>query len=289
MAESRRKRPLYDATRRPSAGPVTRGLPKPVRMHGIAALLCILIAGVLASCARPEAQSAAPVSFPPGTRVVVFMPAAGHWAVATVSEAQPGNEFVFSSRLYRLVEAGKAQPVPSVDTARLFDADRQYDKTSRRPGASDVVQILGEDGRFAAHSPLSAVQPGSTIRFQGRAYAVGRDRSLTSTGTVFTSAAITLQRIEITTSGLQHVIDRHTAGGSMNAGKSVFNPGENIQALIRNAELLTPVRQAQGNCQRVFDAGRPIGTDRATGRQTSTYTVITTESGKLVTAFPGLP
>lgn len=266
-----------------------RARAKAACMRGAAILLLILIAGTLVSCANPEQQAAAPVSSTPETRVILFTPAAGHWTLSTIAQVQPGNEFVLNNRLYRSVEAGRVQAVPSVDTGKLFEADRQLDNTSRRPEAADVVQVFGEDGRFAAHAPLSAVQPGSTIRFQGRAYTIGQDRGLTSTGMVFTSAAPTLRRIEITASGLQHVIDRHTAGGSMNAGKSVVNSGESIQALIRNAELLAPVRQARGNCQRVFGAGRPIGTDRATGRQTSIYTVITTESGKLVTAFPGLP
>lgn len=95
--------------------------------------------------------------------------------------------------------------------------------------------------------------------------------------------------IEITESALQHVIDRHTVGGSMTAGKSIFSSGENVRDLIKDAELLAPTPQDRGNYQRVVDAGRTIGIDRRTGQPTSTYTVITTESGKLVTAFPGLP
>jgi len=99
----------------------------------------------------------------------------------------------------------------------------------------------------------------------------------------------TSQQIEISDSAWQHVLDRHTAGGSMTAGKSVFNAGVDIRALIKNAEQVTPVTEPNGRLKRVVDAGRSIGIDRATGRQTSTYTVITTESGDLVTAFPGLP
>lgn len=102
-------------------------------------------------------------------------------------------------------------------------------------------------------------------------------------------AAPHIQTIEITDSALQHVINRHTVGGSENAGKSVFNQGEDLRDLIKNAESVPPVAQARGNCERIVDAGRPIGIDRSTDSATNIYTVITTESGKLVTMFPGRP
>jgi len=49
------------------------------------------------------------------------------------------------------------------------------------------------------------------------------------------------------------------------------------------------VRQANGQFARTWNAGRNIGIDQATGKQTSIVTVITKENGNLVTAFPGLP
>ncbi len=58
--------------------------------------------------------------------------------------------------------------------------------------------------------------------------------------------------IEITQSALQHVIDRHTVGGTMNA----FGAGEDIRAIIHRAESMEPKPQARGNYQRVVDAGR---------------------------------
>lgn len=95
--------------------------------------------------------------------------------------------------------------------------------------------------------------------------------------------------IEISQGALQHIINRHTVGGAENAGKSTFNSGEDIQALIRNAERITPVQQENGKLQRVVDAGRTIGLDRNTSQSTNIYTVITTQAGELVTAFPGMP
>lgn len=266
--------------------------------------LCWIVALVVSSfagCANSQTQStapvavgnaanaAAPVHFAAYTRVLLFLSSTGQWMPATFERALPGNEFFSNNQLYRVVDSDKAQLVANVDAGKLVEADLPYDRTSHRPGASDVVQVLGKDMRFTAHAVLSTVQPGATVRFQGKAYNVRADRTLADTGKVFTAETSALQRIGITASALQHIVDRHTAGGTANTGKSIFNAGQNIGALIKNAELLAPVAQARGNYERVFDAGRIIGTDRATRRSTSTYTVITTQSGKLVTAFPGMP
>ncbi len=97
--------------------------------------------------------------------------------------------------------------------------------------------------------------------------------------------------INITVEGLEHVTESHMVGGALAAlgKKSIFNAGEDVQGLIKAAEGTAPVRQVTGNFERVVDAGRTIGIDRATGAPTSTYTVITKPNGNLVTAFPGKP
>jgi RHS repeat-associated protein len=96
--------------------------------------------------------------------------------------------------------------------------------------------------------------------------------------------------INITARGLEHVLERHGAGGARTAGKSVFNAGEDIVGLIRQAETVPAAQQAgRTTFERVVNAGRTIGVDRATGQPTSTYTVITSAAGDLVTAFPGTP
>jgi RHS repeat-associated protein len=95
--------------------------------------------------------------------------------------------------------------------------------------------------------------------------------------------------INITAKGRAHVVDRHTVGGSQNAGKSHFSPGENIDSLIQQSQAIPAVRQTGGNFERVVDAGRPIGIDRVTGQPTSIYTVITNAQDDLITAFPGVP
>lgn len=96
-------------------------------------------------------------------------------------------------------------------------------------------------------------------------------------------------KISMATKALTHVDDAHRIGGALSAGKSIFNAGENISSLVRGAESTAPILQSGGNYQRVVDAGRIIGTDRATGKATSIYTVITDKSNNLVTAFPGRP
>jgi hypothetical protein len=230
----------------------------------------------------------APVTFSPSTRVMLFSPDAGQWAIAAFEQTEPGNEFFFNSQLYRVSEAGKAQVVPNIDADKLLEADLHYDKSSRRPAASDVVQVLDKDTRFVLHGVLATVQPGATVRFQGRAWRVRADRSVVNTGTVFSSARVNLQRIQITARGMQHVTDRHTAGGNTTAHKSIFNPTEDVQALVKCAQLTTPVQEPNGLFKRLFDAGRVIGVDGYKGKQTSTYTVITKPSGELVTAYPVL-
>jgi hypothetical protein len=60
--------------------------------------------------------------------------------------------------------------------------------------------------------------------------------------------------------------------------------------LVAGAEGVQAVKQAVGrNFERVVDAGRAIGVDRATGQATSIYTVITNIRNELVTMFPGIP
>ena len=78
-------------------------------------------------------------------------------------------------------------------------------------------------------------------------------------------------------------------GGLQSAGKSLFGAGENVSALTRAAESVTPVLQRGGNFERIVNAGRVIGVDRVTGQATSKYTVITNAAGELVTMFPGKP
>jgi RHS repeat-associated protein len=99
-----------------------------------------------------------------------------------------------------------------------------------------------------------------------------------------------LKSIKITKKGLDHVLQRHVVGGARTAGKSIFNAGEDVSALVRNASGVQRVKQVSGNnFERVVDAGRTIGVDRVTGNPTSVYTVITNAADELVTAFPGRP
>ena len=113
--------------------------------------------------------------------------------------------------------------------------------------------------------------------------------SARSTGSV-AIAADEIAPVETTADGLTHVLERHTYNGITKfLGKSKFNIGENWQKLIRQADNVKPVAQANGRFQRVFDAGRIIGFDHTTGSPTSIVTVITEADGSLVTAFPGNP
>lgn len=96
--------------------------------------------------------------------------------------------------------------------------------------------------------------------------------------------------ININQKGLNHTLKRYTNSGiSKFANKSKFNSSENVVDLIKSSTQQPMVKQANGNFSRTFDVGRKIGTDMTTGNQTSIMTVITNETGNLVTAFPGSP
>jgi hypothetical protein len=87
---------------------------------------------------------------------------------------------------------------------------------------------------------------------------------------------------------LAHVLESHTLGGALSAGKSLFNAGEDVKGLIQAAEAATG--KSVGNVLiRTIDAGRIIGMDRNTQQATSVYTVITKNAGELITAYPGRP
>lgn len=90
-------------------------------------------------------------------------------------------------------------------------------------------------------------------------------------------------------SAMTHVLSRHTAEGALSAGASIFTREIDILTLIKKAESIAPELQAGGNYQRVVTASEYIGIDRATGKLTKVYTVISDAAGKLVTAFPGKP
>jgi len=96
--------------------------------------------------------------------------------------------------------------------------------------------------------------------------------------------------INITPEGLEHALRRHTVNRyTQYAGKSKFDDGVDVAALIKQVEHEAAQQQADGSFARTVDIGHEIGIDRASGRRTSLMTVITHTSGDLITAFPGLP
>jgi RHS repeat-associated protein len=97
-------------------------------------------------------------------------------------------------------------------------------------------------------------------------------------------------RCELTADARRHILDRHFPGGRLvGKDKSIFNFNEDLDRLTRAARRVAPIPQRNGNFVRIVDAGRPIGVDRATGRLTSIYSVVTDRNGEVVTAFPGVP
>lgn len=98
-------------------------------------------------------------------------------------------------------------------------------------------------------------------------------------------------RISVSQNRIQHVIDRHTLTGSkfVEGKTSYFNDGINIQSLIEKASDYTGQTTKNGFIERVIDAGKNIGVDRSSGKQTSIYTVITDIKNKFITSHPGKP
>ena len=79
----------------------------------------------------------------------------------------------------------------------------------------------------------------------------------------------------------------HFPGGRRTSGKSLFNTGEDLDALIRLAETAPAGRERNGRDKRVADAGRAIGTNDRTGKPVTTVVVIAEPDGEVVTAYPG--
>jgi len=248
-----------------------------------------------------SALAAAPTALSPDARVAVFSSQTEEWVQTPFAQVTPGAEFTYDGRLYKSDDSGRAAIVPGIDAGNLVRADRPYDNSSYRgPAKTDAVQVLDADLRVTKHAVLGTVPSRTRLCFQGRVYYLEASRNLAYRGIInatkirqhkpegyiLQKTLVRSQPIEVTQSALRHVTDRHTAGGAANAGKSVFS-GE-WRSLVNDAIYYIPV-ESGSNMQRVIDAGRPIGIYRATGKPINTYTVITTPSGKLVTAFPGLP
>lgn len=255
-----------------------------------------------------SAFAAEPAAFAPDTKVAMFSSRTEEWVRVPFAQVKPGSEFTHDGRLYRSDNAGRAAIVPGIDTGKIKRADRPYDNSSYRgPRSTDAVRILDADLRVTSHALLGKVAPRTRLCFQSRVYYLEANRNLAYRGILTTAKRVrstadggsegyslrkTLVRsqpIEITQGALRHVMDRHAPGGARNAGKSTFFAAGSIRSLISDAIYYMPVQQSGDNMQRVIDAGRPIGIYRATGKPTNIYTVITTPSGMLVTAFPGPP
>lgn len=95
--------------------------------------------------------------------------------------------------------------------------------------------------------------------------------------------------IKIGFQGLKHVMERHVAGGVVDAGKSMFTSSTDMLNLVKRAESAPGYLAGNGNYVRIANAGRSVGIDRTTGKSTSVYTVVTDPLGNLITAYPGRP
>ncbi|MHB1462672.1 MAG: hypothetical protein ACYC1M_15390 [Armatimonadota bacterium] len=240
--------------------------------------------------AQTTAKTNLAAQFTSATGVMLFVTDTGQWQPGSCAQAKPGSEFLYNNKLYRVLNSNTVNLIPGADAAKLFEAARPSDKTSRLPTPKDIVQLLDKNRLPVSHDLLSVIPAGSTVGFQGRAYTLKADRSV-APAKISPAILSMLQHIEVTTSSWQHIMDRHTAGGAKNAGASTFNGGEDIKALIKQAEIVTPEIESNGYVSRDYDAGHIVGYDdyrydKRKNRQTSTIKVIATQTGKLVTCYP---
>lgn len=148
----------------------------------------------------------------------------------------------------------------------------------------------------AASGCIGSIVGGASVAVLGRALgaakgagAVGTKLAALLKPQLLAYADGPLNPIIVTPARLAHVVAGHTPGGLQTAGNSIFNAGEDLLGLINLAGSALAAPTSAGRLARVVDAGRSIGVDRATGMQTSVFTVITTRANQLITMFPGIP
>ncbi len=257
-----------------------------VVLIALSAVACQSLAVPTGTSSDAGSKSVVNAVFSPETRVMLFTRDMGQWVIARRRDAKPGSEFLYDNKMFRVSDANKTELAAGIDIAKLYEADRAEDKTSRVPTANDVVLRLDKQKDPVNHDFLKSLPVGTLVCFQGRVYSVGAGAKAVVTNTQ-PSVLSYLQKIEITNSSWQHVTSRHTPSGSKNSGASIFYQGENIKALVKFSEIVTPEQEQNGYYSRDYDAGHIVGYDPyRNGMQTSTVKVISTAKGQLVTVYP---
>lgn len=123
-------------------------------------------------------QAAVPATLPPETLVAMFTPHNGQWVSTPLAQVMSGCEFTCEHHLYRVNKDGAVEMIPDIDINKLADADRAYDMANYRiPEAADVVMVLDKDMTFTRHAVIDALQPGTRVCFQGKAYDLRKGRT----------------------------------------------------------------------------------------------------------------
>ena len=171
----------------------------------------------------------------------------------------------------------------------------KYDESTGRYGRPGPISGRTE----MADDPITVLGPGLIRGLVGRLTLAAAEKAIekTTLSIVEDVAEKELPKllapsISIAEKGLLHTLERHTINGLAKwARKSKFlvSSEDAIKDLVQKAAQLPGIRQANGNFQRIVDAGKDIGIDMATKKSTSIYTVITDASNNLITAFPGVP
>jgi hypothetical protein len=116
------------------------------------------------------------------------------------------------------------------------------------PGANLAFNLLKFFGYIVAAPAMAAAE------------CAAEDPSCTKT-----NAGMVAMGIIIPEARLTKVLEAHTAGGLLSAGKSLFNEGEDVKSLIQAADSATTRVKAGGNVERIVDAEETLGQTRALG------------------------
>lgn len=238
-----------------------------------------------------------------------------------MSPDDPNNDTSLSDpQSLNLYAYGRNNPLTNTDpTGEACVVHQDGSRTDDNSGGESCAEVAAEDAQHPASVTVTA-KPGNALGsialnsamalsnmagdyFFGitglRAYpndqlandwtGKGANIGVNVAGLVVGPEGETGEAITITEKGLAHIAARHLIGGAKTAGKSLFNAGTDVRALVKAAEGVAPTTNGVGNLERIVQAATTVGTDRATGQATSVYTVVTKPNGELVTAFPGRP
>ena len=156
---------------------------------------------------------------------------------------------------------------------------------------ADTYRINGEYGHAAARYLLSTFEAGLFFFTAGQSnnLRIGMQGSRIAAN----STKLLGRPIIIPAKNLRWNFEKHVlqTGNYVNKSRFYIKTEKELEQLVRAATHVSGYVQAStGNYIRIVNAGKTIGFDITTNSSTTVYTVITnSQTGKLISIFPGLP